>query len=42
MPLFGLLTLGCATGHHLRVPVRPSPLHTLKPPRPPGCVSPWW
>jgi hypothetical protein len=34
LPLFGLLTLGCATGHHLRVPVRPSPLHTLKLPPP--------
>ncbi len=32
LSLFGLWAVGCATGPHLRVPVRPSPLHTLKPP----------
>jgi hypothetical protein len=34
LPLLGLWTLGCATGPHLRVPVRPAPLHTLKSPPP--------
>jgi hypothetical protein len=29
-----LWTLGCATGHHLRVPVRPAPVHTLNLPPP--------
>ncbi len=33
-PFLILLSLGCATGPHLRVPVRPSPQHTLNPPPP--------
>ncbi len=29
-----MLFIGCATGNHLRVPIRPAPVHTLNPPPP--------